>query len=435
MFSNQIFVTTPGGPIGLSGEYFKNQDLSGKPVLERVDPAIHFRSENGNFAPDHVDQFSARWHGYFIPPTTGYYTFYTSSDDGVRLYIANNRVIDDWNPHSETLNSYSAHFEAGKLYEIKIEYFDAGGGGSLGVGAIKSEDAITNNLLELAKSADAVILGVGFDPDSEGEGSDRTFALPGAQDLLIQKLSEVDKNTVVVVNAGGNVDMSSWLDRVPALLYGWYPGQEGGTALAQILFGEYSPSGKLPVSFERRIEEGATYNSYHLKPGTHGVAYTEGVFLGYRHFDRSTVKPLFPFGFGLSYTTFGYSKLTVSHGPGEIKVSFTIKNTGSRRGSEIAQVYVGDSHSHVPRPVKELKGFAKVDLEPGEEKTLSVTLDRRSFAYYDIVGKNWMVEPGTFSIFVGSSSEKIELQRDVTLTSKDIPSLSDRASSSSEIAK
>ncbi|HEU5402180.1 MAG TPA: glycoside hydrolase family 3 C-terminal domain-containing protein, partial [Terriglobales bacterium] len=266
IFAEQAFVTSPGGPAGMNGEYFKNLDLSGKPAVERVDARIQFRSEDGNFAPDNVEKYSARWNGYYVPPRSGYYTFYTSSDDGVRLYINDDRVIDDWNPHSETLDSYTAHFEAGKPYRIKVEYFDSGGGGGIGVGVVPSEQTVTENLIALAKSADAVVLGVGFESNSEGEGFDRSFALPGAQDLLIQKLAAVNKKTIVVVNAGGNVDMSAWVDRVPALLYEWYPGQEGGTALAQILFGEYNPSGKLPVSFERRLEDGATFNSYHPQP-------------------------------------------------------------------------------------------------------------------------------------------------------------------------
>jgi beta-glucosidase len=434
IFSKQAFVTAPGGPSGLRGEYFKSQDLSGKAALSRVDPTIKFRSEEGNFAPDHVAQFSARWQGYFVPSTTGYYTFYTSSDDGVRLYIGDNRVIDDWNPHSETVDSYSAPFDGGKPYEIRIEYFDAGGGGSLGVGVLRTEETVTENLLALAKSADAVVVGVGFDPNSEGEGLDRPFGLPGAQELLIQKVAAVNKKTIVVLNAGGSVDMTSWLDRVQALLHTWYPGQEGGIALVQILFGEYGPSGKLPVSFERRLEDGATYNSYHTKPGAKSVAYTEGIFLGYRHYDRSSIKPLFPFGYGLSYTTFQYGNLQISRDPRDVRVSFTIKNTGHRQGAEIAQIYVGDMHSHVPRPVKELKGFVKVDLKPGEEKSASVSLDRRSFAYYDTVGRRWRVEPGEFTISVASSSEKVELPGKVSLTSSDIGGLADRLESATENA-
>jgi beta-glucosidase len=426
IYSTPVFQTVPGGPYGMRGEYFKNMDLAGRPAVSRVDPKIQFRSESGNFAPDHVEQFSARWVGYFVPPKTGAYTFYTSSDDGVRLYIGDNRVIDDWNPHSETVDSYSGRFEGGKPYPVKIEYFDAGGGGGLGVGIVPSEETVTEDLLALAKSADAVILGVGFDPNTEGEGFDRTFALPGAQDLLIQKVSAVNKNTIVVVNAGGNVEMGPWLDQISALLYAWYPGQEGGTALAQILFGEYSPSGKLPMSFERRLEDSATYNSYYPLAGTKHVTYKEGIFVGYRHFDRSRVRPLFPFGFGLSYTTFRYSNLHVNLEHGLVRVSFAVKNTGERPGAEVAQVYVGDAHSHVPRPVKELKGFAKMDLKPGEETTATINLDFRSFAYYDVASKRWRAEPGSFTILVGSSSQKMELTGNVKLADRDIESLQPR---------
>jgi beta-glucosidase len=416
IFSESRFVAAPGGSAGMTGEYFKNLDLSGKPALTRVDKKIQFRSEDGNFSPDKVEQFSARWNGYFIPPNTGYYTFYTSSDDGVRLYLDDNRVIDDWNPHSETVNSYAAQLVGGKPYKIKLEYFDSGGGGSIGLGVVPSGETVTANLLALAKTADAVILGVGFDPNTEGEGFDRTFQLPGAQDVLIQAVSAVNKNTIVVVNAGGNVDMHAWIDRIPALLYAWYPGQEGGTALAQILFGEYSPSGKLPVSFERRLEDSATFQSYYPAAGTRRVAYTEGIFLGYRHFDRTGIKALFPFGYGLSYTRFRYRNLKIHGRHGTVTVSFSIANVGTREGAEIAQIYVGGPQSQVPRPVKELKGFVKVDLRPGEERSEVVTLDRRSFAYYDTGAKSWKIETGRYRILVGSSSARVELQGNIDVT-------------------
>jgi beta-glucosidase len=229
----------------------------------------------------------------------------------------------------------------------------------------------------------------------------------------------VNKNVVVVLTAGGNVDMTRWIDKVPVLLHAWYPGQEGGTALAQILFGDYSPSGKLPASFERRWEDNPTLNSYYPKGGQKRVTYSEGIFLGYRHYDRSVVKPLFPFGFGLSYTTFEYGGLRISPAVGNasalVTVTFTVKNIGSREGAEIAELYVGDSHAAVPRPVKELKGFAKVQLKPGETKRVALSLDQRAFAYYDISKSDWKAEPGDFAILVGSSSAKIELQGSFTL--------------------
>jgi beta-glucosidase len=224
----------------------------------------------------------------------------------------------------------------------------------------------------------------------------------------------------VVLTAGGNVDMTPWVDRVDGLVHAWYPGQEGGTALAQILFGEFSPSGKLPATFERRLEDNPTFRNYYPKQGEKRVEYKEGIFVGYREFDRSAAKPLFPFGFGLSYTSFQYSDLTITPSSAamdaSVSVSFQIKNTGTREGAEVAQVYVGDAHASVPRPVKELKGFSKVNLKPGESKRLTVKLDRRSFSFYDVVGKTWKAEPGDFAILVGSSSAKIELQGKFTLT-------------------
>jgi beta-glucosidase len=208
--------------------------------------------------------------------------------------------------------------------------------------------------------------------------------------------------------------MTGWIDKVPGLIHAWYPGEEGGSALAQLLFGEYSPSGKLPVSFERRWEDNAAFDSYYAKKGERRVEYREGVFLGYRHFDRSGIKPLFPFGYGLSYTTFAYSKLeitpTSSDLSGPVTVAFDVTNTGSVAGSEVAELYVSDSHSSVPRPAKELKGFAKVPLQPGETRRVTLSLDRRAFSFYDVKKHAWTAEPGTFAILAGSSSAQIELQ-------------------------
>jgi beta-glucosidase len=223
-----------------------------------------------------------------------------------------------------------------------------------------------------------------------------------------------------VLTAGGNVDMTQWIDRVPAILHAWYPGQEGGTALAQVLFGDYSPSGKLPVSFERRWEDSPTFHSYYPEKDQKRVQYSEGVFVGYRHFDRSETKPLFAFGYGLSYTTFGYSNLSVTPQTGNlnepVKVSFEVKNTGRREGAEVAELYVGESHPSVPRPVKELKGFAKIDLKPGESKRLTLTLDRRAFSFYDVKNNDWSAGPGEFTILVGGASDNIQLRSKFTLT-------------------
>ncbi len=420
VFQRQQFVTAPGGEPGLKGEYFNNQDLEGSPTLIRTDRLVAFNWGEGSYSSDGpVDHFSARWIGYFIPQATDDYKFYTSADDGVRLFIDDEQVINDWQRHAETLNSCTRHLEGGHAYKIRLEYFEAVGSASVSLGVASAREFVGRDTKGVAAKADVAIVCVGFDASSESEGSDRTFQLPTGQDELIRQIGSVNKNTIVVITSGGSVDMTQWIDRIPGAIEAWYPGQEGGTALAQILFGEYSPSGKLPASFERKWEDNATFHSYYPKPGEKHVEYTEGVFLGYRHFDHDGVKPLFPFGYGLSYTTFAYHNLKVSPGTGKLNqpivVSFDLENTGHHDGTEVAQVYVGDTHASVPRPVKELKGFARIELKPGESRHVSITLDRRAFSFYDVKKKDWSAEPGQFAILVGGSSEKIELQGAFTL--------------------
>ncbi|MFZ0760175.1 MAG: glycoside hydrolase family 3 C-terminal domain-containing protein [Candidatus Sulfotelmatobacter sp.] len=420
IFDHSEFVVTPGGERGLKGEYFDNEELKGTPAMVVVSRHVNFQWGDGSYAAGHpVDHFSVRWTGYFIPAKSDDYRFFSSADDGVRLYIDDRPVIDDWQRHPETVNSYSAPLEAGHAYKIRFEYFEAIGTARAGFGVASASESIGRETKAIAAKADAAIVCVGFDPNTEGEGSDRTFALPDGQDELIRQISSVNKNVIVVLTAGGNVDMTKWIDRVPALLHAWYPGQEGGTALAQILFGQYSPSGKLPASFERRWEDNPTYKSYYPAAGQLAVKYSEGIFLGYRGYDKSGVKPMFPFGYGLSYTTFAYKNLTVSPAEGNlaqpVKVSFDVTNTGKRQGAEVSELYVGDSHGKVPRPVKELKGFARTDLKPGETRRVTLTLDRRAFSYYDVDKKDWAADPGKFKILIGSSSEKIRLQGEFAL--------------------
>lgn len=421
VFESSEFVTSPGGESGLKGEYFSNEELKGTPALVRIDKHVHFDWGEGSFAAgEPVDHFSARWTGYFVPKESGDYKFYTSADDGVRLYVGDEIAIDDWQPHSQTLDTASRHLEAGHAYKIRLEYFEDVGSAIVGFGVIRAEAFIGRETKPLAAKADAVIICAGFDPKTEGEGFDRTLQLPGGQDELIRQISAVNKNVIVVLTAGGNVDMTRWIDNVPAVLHAWYPGQEGGTALAQILFGDYSPSGKLPASFERRWEDNPTFHSYYPASGSNRVQYSEGVFLGYRHYDRSETKPLFAFGYGLSYTTFAYSKLSVTPQSGNlnepVSVSFDVRNTGHHAAAEVAELYVGDSHSSAPRPVKELKGFAKINLKPGETRRVTLTLNRRAFSFYDVRKKDWSAEPGDFTILVGGSSDSVQLRSKFTLT-------------------
>jgi beta-glucosidase len=421
VFESSDFVTTPGGESGLKGEYFDNEELKGAPALVRTDKHVHFDWGEGSFAAgEPVDHFAIRWTGFFVPKESGDYKFYTSADDGVRLYVGDEIAIDDWLPHSQTLDIAARHLEAGQAYKIRLEYFESVGSAIVGFGVTRAEAFVGRETKPLAMNADAVIICVGFDPKTEGEGFDRTFQLPGGQNELIRQISAVNKNVIVVLTAGGNVDMTRWIDNVPALLHAWYPGQEGGTALAEILFGDASPSGKLPVSFERRWEDNPAFHSYYPEKGGSRVQYSEGVFLGYRHYDRSETKPLFAFGYGLSYTTFAYGKLSVTPQTGNfnepVSVSFDVRNTGKRAGAEVTELYVGDAHASVPRPVKELKAFTKINLKPGETRHVTLTLNRRAFSYYDIQKKDWNAEPGEFNILVGGSSDNIQLRGKFTLT-------------------
>jgi beta-glucosidase len=421
--SRTQFQAAPGGPRGMHAEYFNNERLQGDPALVRTDEQIDFHWGAGSYSNEGpVDHFSARWTGYFVPQAEDDYKFYVSADDGARLYVDDALVIDDWKNHAETLDTYSTHLEAGKAHKVRLEYFESTGTATARFGISAATQPIGEATKALAAKVDAVILCMGFEPNTESEGSDRTFHLPGGQDAFIQQVAGVNKNVIVVLNAGGNVDMARWIEKVPALLHAWYPGQEGGTALAQVLFGEYSPSGKLPASFERRWEDNATFKSYYPQKGDKHIEYTEGIFLGYRNFDRSPVKPLFPFGYGLSYTHFEYSDLKIAAAPAGgqalASVSFKIKNTGEREGAEVAELYVGDSHSSVPRPAKELKGFAKLNLRPGESKQVTLSLDRRAFSYFDIAKHGWHAEPGEFVILVGSSSADIRLRGNFKLSAE-----------------
>ncbi len=420
VFDETDFMTAASsGQRGIEAEYFDNISLQGKPVLTRTDRHLNFHDTLGARGARSAN-FSARWTGYYTPRNSGDHEFYVSGQGGYKLYIDDRLVVDQWQQQGVGIVRTSHEtLQAGHPYKVTLEYFQKSREANIGLGITSAEGFIDPAAKAMAAQADVAIVCVGFDPSNEREGSDRTFQLPAGQDELIRQILSANKNTIVVMTAGGNVDMTQWIDHTPALIHAWYPGQEGGTALAQLLFGDFSPSGKLPVSFERRWEDSAVFDSYYPQGDTKRVAYKEGVFLGYRYFDKSSTKPLFPFGYGLSYTKFKYSNLTISpdviKDGGTVTVSFDVTNTGEREGSEVAEIYVGDRHASVPRPVKELKGFAKVHLMPNETRKASVVLDRRALSFYDVNGKQWKAEPGNFDIYVASSAEQIHLQGKLTL--------------------
>lgn len=279
-------------------------------------------------------------------------------------------------------------------------------------------ERLRSEAVNAAAKADAAIIVVGRSSKLESEGFDiKSLDLPAGQDDLIEAVAKVNKNTVVVVNAGGPATMTRWLGQVPAILDMWYGGQEGGNAIADVLFGDASPSGKLPVTFVKEWKDSPAYGHY---PGERlQVEYAEGIYVGYRYFDKKKIEPLFPFGYGLSYTKFDYSDLKVSPStvsPGKsVEVSLRLRNSGTRAGAEVVQLYIHDGHSSVDRPVQELKGFRRITLAPGETSTVHFTLDRGAVAFYSTAKKTWATEPGQFDVFVGSSSRDIRVKGSFTL--------------------
>lgn len=283
----------------------------------------------------------------------------------------------------------------------------------------KADTIFSSSDTEAIKKADCIVLCLGFDKGTEKENSDRTFELPEGQVDYLRKITALNKNVVVVLNGGGGIEMASWLPEVKAVLMAWYPGQQGGLAISEIITGKISPSGKLPISIEKKFEDNPVYKSYyenverirpvHYNPYSR-VEYREGIFVGYRGYEKNNVQPLFPFGFGLSYTDFEYSDLSIQKNDEDFVLRFKIKNIGKYAAYETAQVYVSDDVCTLVRPKKELKAFEKLYLKPGETKTVTITLGENAFRFYDAVSHSWRIEPGSFTILVGASSADIRLK-------------------------
>ena len=423
-FTNSIFYTYADGTkqAGLSANFYNNTHLEGSPVFTTIFKTLDL-TLNDSVYPDLPEMnYSARFEGFFTVSATGNYRIAVSGDDGYRVFLNDRLAIDHWHNQPETVRSCEEKFNAGKENKVVVEYFQGGGDASIRLGynaELRTEnrkERLWNAAEEATRSSDIVIFSVGFNRNNETEGMDRTWELPEGQDEMVKKLSVLNENCIVVLNAGGNVSMP-WLSDIKGLVHAWYPGQEGNIAVAEILFGITNPSGKLPVSFEERPEDNATYASYFDGDDDKRVFFSEGVFLGYRHYDKSGIRPRFPFGYGLSYTTFEYSDIKVNKPKFKdnesIEVRFTVRNTGNYDGAEVTQLYVSDPVSELSRPVKELKGFEKIFLKKGEAKTITITLDNGAFSYFNSEKGGWIVEPGKFELLVGSSSDDILLRTEI----------------------
>jgi len=411
LFKNSAF-QSEGDRQGLRGEYFPSGNLEGSPSFTRTDARLDFNWTDGP-APNFPKKFSVRWTGRVHADKEGTYSFAVQSAGRFRLFVDDKSVLTK-DGESLTTESTQQHFSANTDHSVRLEYRHPDGPASVSFGWGKGERRVNSASVGFAAKTDAAVVLVGFNPSTETEGADRPFVLTPEEERLISEVGKLNPHTIVVVNAGGNVSMAKWIDSAAALLHSWYLGQEGGTALAEVVFGDVNPSGKLPVSFEKRWEDSSSYRSYYPQGTEKRVAYAEGIFMGYRHFDKTQIAPMFPFGFGLSYTQFAYRNLKLSsgriHGGEKLRVRFEIANTGKRAGAEAAQLYVREVKPDEARPLKELKGFAKVFLEPGQTKTVEIELGPEAFSYYHPKQNAWQADPGTFEVLIGSSS------RDVLLT-------------------
>ena len=412
--------TPDGKSRGLFGEYFTNVELAGAPAIRRVDAQVDFHWATGSPAPGFPDdRFSTRWTGSLVASEDGRYSLSLSSNDGGRLYLDDKLIVDLWADHATLTGATVVELKAGAPRRLRIEHYEDRGHADVRLGWRRIEEGTLRAAVEAAKRADVAVVFAGLSEATETEALDRPdLYLPEGQDELVAAVVRANPNTVVVLNSGGPILPRGWLESVPALVQAFYLGQEGGNALAEILFGDASPSARLPASCPSRWEDSHAYGRY---PGHDGfVSYDEGLLVGYRWFDTKNIAPLFPFGHGLSYTTFEYSGLKLMQGRSDdapfVSVEFEVANTGRRDGAEVAQIYVHDVESSLPRPLKELKGFSKVFLKAGEKRRLSVMLPAGAFSFYDPARGGWVLEAGEFTIMVGASSRDARLEGSVRLT-------------------
>jgi beta-glucosidase len=394
---------------GVKGEYFNNIKLEGDPVLTRVDSKIDFRWTLHSPEPAKInyDWFSARWSGKLVSPETGEFNIGVKGDDGFRLYINKELVIDNWKKQTHRQFTKAYKFEKGKEYDLQVEFFETVGNVWFkliwDVGIENQWENQIKKAVKQVENSDMAVVVAGID---EGEFQDRAFlSLPGHQEELIQKIAETGKDVVVVLVGGSAITMTNWIDKVPAVLNVWYPGDEGGNAVADVLFGDYSPAGRLPITFP--VHEAQLPLYYNHKPTGRGDDYM-----------NLTGKPLFPFGYGLSYSSFVYSDLEFDtleiDSEDTATLRFSISNTGNYDADEVVQLYIKDLYGSVVRPVIELKGFQRIHLKKGETKEIEFMITPDLLSMLD-ENMNRIVEPGEFRIMIGAASNDIRLREILTV--------------------
>ncbi|MFP9138672.1 beta-glucosidase H [Devosia sp. XGJD_8] len=416
-------------------EYFANQTLAGKPVhIGSQDEAQAFWI--GQVAEGKVDplHFSARLTGSFTPDTTGTHRVGIYSAGFAKVHVDGKLVADAWTNWTKGRTFFeegcdevvgTVDLEAGRAHEVVIEFatkdFATLGLAAFaaGIGLPLGNEAIAEAVLA-ARNADTAIVFVGRNGEWDTEGSDLpSIDLPGRQNELVAAIANANPNTIVVLQTGGPVEMP-WIGSVAALIQAWYPGQEAGNAIADVLLGVAEPSGRLPQTFPVRWADNPAHSQdREVYPGQEGkVRYEEGIFVGYRHYDRLGLTPLFPFGFGLGYARFAVADLTIDdaefEAEGSVMAGVTVTNVSERDGAAVLQLYVSDDVASDPRPAKELKAFRKVQLKAGESRQVTMALDARAFAFFRAQSRHWLVEDGSFTLRVGLSSADLPLSGTVS---------------------
>ena len=411
------------GQHGLLAQYFNDGQKAA--AVERIDPEINFMWQMSSPDPKliHNDNFSAHYLGKLVPKITGFYTLRLSGQDTSALRIDKNPVIMNSENGQVQSGAATVRLEAGHVYSVDVSYHAGQGDASLHLDwslphTPQQSTAAIHAIEPQLRNADAVIFVGGWGHALDTEGMDRTnMNFPQGQAQAIREIASINPRTIVVLIHGSPFTVDGWIHSVPAVLDAFYPGMEGGTAIAEALFGNVNPSGKLSFTWPQHLEDSPSH-----AVGTEdrdNVNYNEGIFVGYRYYDEHKTKPAFPFGFGLSYSTFRYSNLHVnkSDNPtGDIDVTVDISNTSARPGVEIAQMYIAPPKTSVPMPVRELKGFARIDLAAHETKTIHMILHHRDFAYWDVQSHGWVVAPGRYGVDVGSSSRNLPLTSSIRVT-------------------
>ncbi|MEX1275726.1 MAG: glycoside hydrolase family 3 C-terminal domain-containing protein [Bacteroidota bacterium] len=406
-----LAVETEGVRIsGLKGEYFRNTVFSGAPALVRVDPSIDFTWWEGPPGPSvEADSFSVRWTGWLIPSISGAYDLGVTVLGEFRLFLDDSLVTEVSALHGTRTQTKRMDFEAGVPRRIRVEYWDRRADGIVKLVWSPPHPSLEEEALAAARKADVVVLVLGLSPRLEGEempisipgfaGGDRTdIRMPEVQEKLMKRIAGLGKPVALILLNGSALGIEWAAEHIPAIVEAWYPGQAAGTALADVLFGDYNPAGRLPVTFYRSVDQLPPFNDYAMAGRT------------YRYFSG---EPLFPFGYGLSYTTFEYSNLQtprVVQAGGGIEVTVDVRNSGLKVGEEVVQLYVTDIEASVPVPVRSLQGFKRVRLSPGEGTRVTFSLEPRQLSLIDPAGRR-MLEPGIFEISVGGGQPAMQVPR------------------------